>query len=164
MIPAVLGQAYFLTFLARDLSQQVRNGRRIDVDRFSARTVDSGSISHHFWCFGPDLKIRAGPKLGLWPDFQVRAGPRLGPGPPTRPADSRTFFLGPIPELFFCTFFVAFPGNSSNNVDPADPMKFVAFPGNSTNNVDKNPDLAFLEKVPEWGPEKSSGICRPGWV
>ena len=60
----------------------------------------------------------------------------------------------PIPELFsrlhsgtcFCTFLVACPGNSANNVDPADPTKFVAFPGNSTNNVDKNPDLAFLAK------------------
>ena len=33
--------AYFFTFWARDLSEQVRNGRRIHVDRFSARTVDS---------------------------------------------------------------------------------------------------------------------------
>ena len=58
----------------------------------------------------------------------------------------------PIPELFsephsgtfFCAKFAAFPGNCSNNVDPADPTKFEAFPGNSSNNVDQNPDLAFL--------------------
>ena len=37
-----------LTFLARDLSQQVRNGRRIHGDRISGRTVDSGPISDHF--------------------------------------------------------------------------------------------------------------------
>ena len=53
-------------------------------------------------------------------------------------------FSGPHSGTFFCTFFAAFPGNSSNNVDPADPTKFAAFPGNPTNNVDKNPDLAFL--------------------
>ena len=59
---------------------------------------------------------------------------------PTRPADS---------GFFFCKFFAAFPGNSTNNVDPADPTKFVAFPGNASNYVGSNPDLAFLEKVPE---------------
>ena len=32
---------------------------------------------------------------------------------------------------------------------------FVAFPGNPTKHLQK--------KVPEGGPEKSSGICRPGW-
>ena len=54
----------------------------------------------------------------------VKLGPeRPGRGQesPSRPAVSGTFF---------CTFFVAFPGNSSNNVDPADPTLFVAFPGN----------------------------------
>ena len=40
--------------------------------------------------------------LGL--DFEVRAGPRLGPGPPTRPADSGTFCLGRILELFSASF------------------------------------------------------------
>ena len=55
--------AYFFTFLVQDLSQQVRNGRRIHGDRFSGRTVDSGPISDHFWCFWPDLKIRSGPKV-----------------------------------------------------------------------------------------------------
>ena len=33
--------------------------------------------------------------------------------------------------------------------------KFQKFPGNAAKNLQK--------KVPEWGPEKSSGICRPGW-
>ena len=46
-VPGGFG-AYFFTFLARDLSEQVRNGRRIHVDQFSARTVDSGPISEHF--------------------------------------------------------------------------------------------------------------------
>ena len=43
---------YFLTFLARDLSEQVRNGRRIHGDQFSGRTVDSGPISNQILCFG----------------------------------------------------------------------------------------------------------------
>ena len=60
---AVLG-ILFITFLVRDLSQQVRNGRRIHGDRFSGRTVDSGPISDHFW---PDLKIRSGPNLARNP-------------------------------------------------------------------------------------------------
>ena len=55
-------------------------------------------------------------------------------------------FSGPHSGTFFCTFFAAFPGNSTNNVDPADPTKFVAFPGNATNYVGSNPDLAFLAK------------------
>ena len=67
-------------------------------------------------------------------------------GSPNQACRLRFFFLGPIPELFFCTFFARFPGNPSNYVDPNDPKKFDAFPGNSTNNVDKNPDLAFLAK------------------
>ena len=58
-------------------------------------------------------------------------------------------FSGPHSGTFFCKVFVAFPGNSSNNVDPADPTKFVTFPEKSTKNVDKKPDLAFLAKVPE---------------
>ena len=55
-------------------------------------------------------------------------------------------FSGPHSGTFFCTFFVAFPGNSSNNVDPADPTKFATFPGNASNYVGSNPDLAFLAK------------------
>ena len=53
-------------------------------------------------------------------------------------------FWGPHSGTFSCKFFAAFPGNSSNNVNPADPTKFVAFPEFSTDNVDKKPDLAFL--------------------
>ena len=53
------------------------------------------------------------------------------------------------------TKFVAFPGNAANFVGSAGSTKFEAFPGNATKNVQK--------KVPEWGPEKSSGIGRPGW-
>ena len=83
-------------------------------------------------------------------------------------------FSGPHFGTFFCTFFVAFPGNSSNNVDPADPTLFETFPGNATNNVGSAGSTLFEEilgnatrnvqkKVPEWGPEKSSGNCRPAW-
>ena len=89
---AIFGYTFQL-LLALDLSEQVRNGRRIHGDRFSGQTDDSGPISDHFWCFGPDLKIRYGPKLGPEP-------PKLGLEAPTRPADSGTFFLGPILELF----------------------------------------------------------------
>ena len=39
------------------------------------------------------------------------------------------FFLGPIPDFFL--FFVKFPRNAKNNVDPADPTLFLAFPGNA---------------------------------
>ena len=115
------------------------------MDRFSARTVDSGPISDHFGCFWPDLKIRAGPKLGLGPTFKSGLGQGLAQDPqPGLPILER--FSGPHSGTFFCKFFVAFPGNSSNHVDPADPTKFVAFPGNSTNNVDKKPDLAFRNR------------------
>ena len=84
-------------------------------------------------------------KSGLGQSVAWRA--ETWPGPPNQACRFRNFFLGPIPELLFCSFFVACPGKSSNNVDPADPTRFVAFPGNSTNNVDKNPDLAFLDFV-----------------
>ena len=55
---------------------------------------------------------------------------KLGPGPPTRPADSGTFFWA-ICRNFFLRFFDVFPGNAKNNVDPADPTLFLAFPGNA---------------------------------
>ena len=48
-----------------------------------------------------------------------------------------------------------FPGNASNFVGSAGSTLFEEFPGNAANFVQK--------KVPEWGPEKSSGIGRPGW-
>ena len=106
------------------------------LDQFSARTVHSGPISGHFRCFGPNLKIRSGPNLARSPQPGVRN--------PNQIRRFRNFFLDPIPELFFCAFFAAFPGNSSNNVDPADPTKFAACPGNALNYVGSNPDLAFL--------------------
>ena len=53
------------------------------------------------------------------------------------------------------TKFAAFPGHATNFVGSAGSTLFEEFPGNATKNVQK--------KVPEWGPEKSSGICRPGW-
>ena len=56
---------------------------------------------------------------------------------------------------FELTYFQAFPGNANNNVGSAGSTLFLAFPGNAAKNLQK--------KVPEWGPEKSSGICRPGW-
>ena len=77
--------AYFFTFLVQDLSQQVRNGRRIHGDRFSGRTVDSGPISSNFWCFWHDLKIRSGPNLAPKPQPGAR-----NPQPGLQ-----------IPELFF---------------------------------------------------------------
>ena len=53
------------------------------------------------------------------------------------------------------TLFVEFPGNATNNVGSAGSTLFAEVPGNAANFVQK--------KVPEWGPEKSSGIGRPGW-
>ena len=90
---------------------------------------------------------------------------------PTRPAGSGTFFWATF--VFFLQV-VRRISRSPNNVDPADPTKFVAFPGNATNFVGSAGSTLFVEfpghatkkmqnKVPEWGPEKSSGICRPGW-
>ena len=94
--------------------------------------------------------------------MKIRSGPNLGPEPPTRPADSGTFFWAPFRNFarnaksgFEPTKFEAFPGNATNFVGPAGSTLFEQFPGNATKHVQK--------KVPEWGPEKSSGICRPGW-
>ena len=109
------------------------------LDQFSALTVDSVPIAGHFILFLARL------------ENQVRA--KLGPEPPKQACRCRNFFLGPIPELFFCQCFVVFPGSSKNNVDPADPTLFFAFPGNARNYVGSNPDLAFQngaqKKVPE---------------
>ena len=75
--------------------------------------------------------------------MKIRSGPNLARNP--QPGlQIPELFSGPHSGTFFCKFFVAFPGNSTNNVDPADPTKFVAFPGNATNYVGSNPDLAFL--------------------
>ena len=90
---------------------------------------------------------------------------------PTRPADSGTFFWAPFRNFFFCKLFVAFAGNAKSGFEPT---KFVAFPGNVANFVGSAGSTLFAEfpgnaaknlqkKVPEWGPEKSSGTCRPGW-
>ena len=56
---------------------------------------------------------------------------------------------------FLSTFFNEFHGNATNFVGSAGSTLFEDFPGNATKNLQK--------KVPEWGPEKSSGTCRPGW-
>ena len=80
-----------------DPSQRLRNGPGMLLERFSAQTVDSGSISDHFSCFWPDLKIRCGPKLGPEP-------PKLGLEAPTRPADSGTFFWAPFRNFFLYVF------------------------------------------------------------
>ena len=53
------------------------------------------------------------------------------------------------------SYFQAFPGNAKNNVGSAGSTLFFACPGNAATKLQK--------KVSEWGPEKSSGICRPGW-
>ena len=50
------------------------------LDRFSAQTVDSGSISGHFSCFWPDLKIRSGPDLAWTPQPGLQI-PELFSGP-----------------------------------------------------------------------------------
>ena len=56
---------------------------------------------------------------------------------------------------FLSTLFVGFFGNATNFVGSAGSTLFEEFPGNATKNVQK--------KDPEWGPGKSSGICRPVW-
>ena len=56
---------------------------------------------------------------------------------------------------FLSTLFETCPGNATNNVGSAGSTLFEEFPGNATKHVQK--------KVPEWGPEKSSGNCRPAW-
>ena len=94
------------------------------------------------------------------------------PGHPQPGLPIPELFSGPHSGTFSCTFFATFPENSANNVDPADPTKFVAFPGNAANFVGSAGSTLFEEfpgnatknvqkKVPEWGPEKSSGTCRP---
>ena len=49
------------------------------------------------------------------------------PWPPSQACRFRNFFLGPIPELLFCTFFVALPGNFSNNVDRLTRRSLLSF-------------------------------------
>ena len=71
--------------------------------------------------------------------------PRLG-----IPGEARNAKSG-----FELKYVQAFPGNAKNNVGSAGSTLFFQFPGNATKNLQK--------KVPELGPEKSSGICRPGW-
>ena len=62
--------------------------------------------------------------LGQWSGMQITGQPgHLQPG-----LQIPELFSGPHSGTFFCTFFVAFRGNSPNNVDPADPTKFWAFP------------------------------------
>ena len=73
-----------------------------------------------------------------------RLKPRLG-----IPGFARNAKSGCLSTLFF-----EFPGNATNNVGSIGSTLFVEFPGNAVNNLQ--------EKVPEWGPEKSSGTFRPG--
>ena len=56
---------------------------------------------------------------------------------------------------FLSTLFEQCPGNATKNVGSAGSTLFEQFPVNAAKNVQK--------KVPEWGPEKSSGIGRPAW-
>ena len=104
----------------------------------------------------PRLENQCWAKTWLGPDFQVRAGPRLGPGPPTRPADSGAFLWAPFRNFFLhvfrCMSRKFFARNAKSGFLST---LFWQFPGNATKHVQK--------KVPEWGPEKSSGIGRPGW-
>ena len=61
----------------------------------------------------------------------MRSGPKLGQEPPTRLADSRTCFLGHIPELFL-KVFVGF----ARNAKPGFELPFVhKFPGKSRDSV-----------------------------
>ena len=95
--------------------------------------IMSTQLTLHFFCISRNCM-----KL-------CRQKPRLGfPG-----------FARNAKSGFLSTLFVEFPGNATNNVGSAGSTLFEEFPGNATKNVQK--------KVPEWGPEKSSGICRPGW-
>ena len=98
----------------------------------------------------------------------------------TRPADSGTFFLCPMPELFLYVFrriFRKFPKIMSTPLTRRFFGHFQDFCVISwkypkfrrVNGVDMILGN-FLEvprntcrKNPEWGTEKRSGICRPGW-
>ena len=79
-----------------DPFQRLRNGPGMLLDRFSAQTVDSGPISGHFRCFWPGLKIRSRPNLAWNPQPGLQIA---------------KLFSGPISGFFFCTCFIAFPGN-----------------------------------------------------
>ena len=70
---------------------------------------------------------------------------------PGRPNQART---RNAKSGFFSTLFVEFPGNATNFVGSAGSTLFEEFLRNATKNLQK--------KVPEWDPEKSSGICGPG--
>ena len=60
-----------------------------------------------------------------------------------------------MPSLFFVDISFEVPANATNNVGSAGSTLFEEVLGNVAKNVQK--------KIPEWGPEKSSGIGRPGW-
>ena len=110
------------------------------------------------------MEIWSGPKHGLERQDE--------PGHPQPGLPIPELFSGPHSGTFFCTKFAAFPGTSSNNVDPADPTLFVAFPGTASNFVDNfrapswgfqakfGPDLIFKsgqkhQKWSEMGPEST---------
>ena len=98
--------------------------------------------------FLPRLENQGWAKTWLGPDFKVRDGPFLAQDP--QPGFARNTKSG-----LLSTLFEQFSGNATNNVGSAGSTLFEEVPGNATKNVQK--------EVPEWGPEKSSGIGRPGW-
>ena len=69
-----------------------------------------------------------GPAWKSWPEHGLERQDEAWTSQPGLPIPE--LFSGPHSGTFFCTKFAAFPGNCSNNVDPADPTKSEAFPGN----------------------------------
>ena len=121
--------AYFLTFLAQDGPLERVRPIPNAPERSWHASGPSFTPNGRFWThFGPFLMFLARLENQVWA--------KTWPGTPNQACRFRNFFLGPIPELFFCDFYVAFPGNATNKSQ---------------------------KKVPEWGPEESSGICRPVW-
>ena len=99
----------------------------------------------------PSRRLSRPPWVGSTWSMVWNVDYRTARSSPTNPADSgRNAKSG-----FLSTLFVEFPGNASNFVGSAGSTLFEEFPGNAAKNVQK--------KVPEWGPEKSSRIGRPGW-
>ena len=105
-------------------------------------------------------------KSGLGQNMAWRAKTR--PGPPSQACRFRNFFLGPIPELFSARFSPHFQEIRKIMSNPLTRHYFSHFQEmheilsaqtQTWHSWTKN----LQKKVPEWGPEKSSGIGRPGW-
>ena len=130
--------AYFLTFLARDGPLEWVRPIPNAPERSWHASGPIFSPNRRFWThFGPFLMFLARLENQVWA--------KLGPEPPTPGMPSlglsRHIFkhfldMQKICRVSWSTLFFQFPGNARNNLQ---------------------------KKVPEWGPEKSSGICRPGW-